>query len=245
VCVLPACSCQAAATCRDYTPTGGRPQARPGAGARARQPRATRLVPPRAPLTRPPPPRSAPDEFGVEVMGVSGSTALVGLIHPTKAIFASLGDCMAVVCRGGVAMKATQQHRVYGIGPDVLEGAQTGAGQPIRAVRLCTHNRLGRHLGRGARLCHSIRARHCAGPAALLAAGAGRGPCTCSCRALLQLPRLRPPGPRRNGAASHRAVPRLPLQSREPPSPLPPVPLPRRPAPARARARRVNGCMGY
>jgi hypothetical protein len=68
----------------------------------------------------------APDppaaEFGVEAMGVSGSTALVALIHPTKAIFGSLGDCMAVLCRNGAAVKATQQHRVYGIGPDVKEG---------------------------------------------------------------------------------------------------------------------------
>lgn len=55
-------------------------------------------------------------------MGLSGSTALVGLISPEKAVFASLGDCMAVLCRGGAAVKATQQHRVYGIGPDVLEG---------------------------------------------------------------------------------------------------------------------------
>ncbi|GBF89584.1 hypothetical protein Rsub_02302 [Raphidocelis subcapitata] len=60
-------------------------------------------------------------EFGTDAMGLSGSTALVALVHPRKALFASLGDCVAVVCRGGTAVKATQQHRVYGIGPDVLE----------------------------------------------------------------------------------------------------------------------------
>ncbi|KIZ05345.1 hypothetical protein MNEG_2607 [Monoraphidium neglectum] len=54
-------------------------------------------------------------------MGASGSTALVALVHPTRAVFASLGDCMAVVGRTGGAGKATQQHRVYGYGPDVLE----------------------------------------------------------------------------------------------------------------------------
>ncbi|KAI8474448.1 MAG: phosphatase 2C-like domain-containing protein [Monoraphidium minutum] len=60
-------------------------------------------------------------EFGDDVMGLSGSTALVALVHPEKAIFASLGDCVAAVCRGGVAVKATQQHRVHGVGPDVSE----------------------------------------------------------------------------------------------------------------------------
>jgi len=62
----------------------------------------------------------------VEAMGASGSTALVALIHPTGAVFASLGDCLAVVCRGGVGGKVTQQHRVYGWGPGVLEGAPGG-----------------------------------------------------------------------------------------------------------------------
>lgn len=60
-------------------------------------------------------------EFGTDALGLSGSTALVALVHPRKALFASLGDCVAVVCRAGQAVKATQQHRVYGIGPDVLE----------------------------------------------------------------------------------------------------------------------------
>jgi hypothetical protein len=70
----------------------------------------------------------------------------VALVHPRKALFASLGDCVAVVCRAGQAVKATQQHRVYGIGPDVLEGAPpldrrlTGA-WPFDRARVC---RLGR-----------------------------------------------------------------------------------------------------
>lgn len=62
-------------------------------------------------------------EFGAEAMGLSGSTALVALVAPDRAVLASLGDCMAVLCRNGAAVKATQQHRVYGVGPDVLEGA--------------------------------------------------------------------------------------------------------------------------
>jgi serine/threonine protein phosphatase PrpC len=61
-------------------------------------------------------------------MGASGSTALVALLGPGRALFASLGDCLAVVCRGGAAARATQQHRVYGFGADVLEGARAGRG---------------------------------------------------------------------------------------------------------------------
>lgn len=61
-------------------------------------------------------------EFGEEAMGLSGSTALVALVAEDRAVLASLGDCMAVLCRKGAAVKATQQHRVYGVGPDVLEG---------------------------------------------------------------------------------------------------------------------------
>jgi serine/threonine protein phosphatase PrpC len=131
-------------------PPGGGGRAPPGVGGGAagpregaRAPRAARRqsawgqpnhgssVAANAPRALPPLPSSIPPaaEFGVEVMGVSGSTALVALIHPTKAVFASLGDCMAVLCRKGVAFKATQQHRVYGIGPDVLEGARA-AGWP-------------------------------------------------------------------------------------------------------------------
>ncbi len=94
--------------------------------------------PPNAQPTHPPPhqrtnkhiPTLAPPsaEFGIEQMGASGSTALVALIHPTGATFASLGDCLAVVCRGGEGGKVTLQHRVYGWGPGVMEGAGGGRG---------------------------------------------------------------------------------------------------------------------
>lgn len=70
-------------------------------------------------------------------MGASGSTALVALLHPSRAIFASLGDCLAVVVRGGTAGKATQRHRVYGMGPDVLEGAGVETGEFWFSVCVC------------------------------------------------------------------------------------------------------------
>ncbi|KAI8475375.1 MAG: phosphatase 2C-like domain-containing protein [Monoraphidium minutum] len=88
-------------------------------------------------------------EFGIEEMGASGSTALVALINADKAIFASLGDCLAVVGRGGAAGKVTQQHRVYGYGADVLEEVERieAAGGWVMDGRVCNVLAVSRAFG--------------------------------------------------------------------------------------------------
>ncbi len=83
------------------------------------------------------------------VTGASGATATVALIHRSKAIFASLGDSLAVLCRAGQPVRLTTQHRVYGVGQGVLEEMERveAAGGWIVDGRVCNVLAVSRAFG--------------------------------------------------------------------------------------------------
>ncbi|GBF92360.1 phosphatase 2C [Raphidocelis subcapitata] len=89
-------------------------------------------------------------ERGLEEIGASGSTALVALISPAGAVFANLGDCDALLCRaGGEAAMVARRHRVYGLGPDVMEEMERveAAGGWIAEGRVCSILAVARAFG--------------------------------------------------------------------------------------------------
>jgi protein phosphatase 1A len=61
---------------------------------------------------------SSSAELKGRVTGASGATGTVALVQPARAVLASLGDSLAVLCRSGTPLQLTTQHRVYGPGPD-------------------------------------------------------------------------------------------------------------------------------
>lgn len=83
------------------------------------------------------------------VTGASGATGTVALVHPQRAIFASLGDSLAVLCRAGVAVQLTSQHRVYGFGDHVIEEIERveAAGGWIIDGRVCNVLAVSRAFG--------------------------------------------------------------------------------------------------
>ncbi|KAF8071024.1 PPH1 [Scenedesmus sp. PABB004] len=83
------------------------------------------------------------------VTGASGATGTVALVHPQRAVFASLGDSLAVLCRNGVAVTLTSQHRVYGLGDHVLEEVERveAAGGWIVDGRVCNVLAVSRAFG--------------------------------------------------------------------------------------------------
>eukprot|EP00775_Hariotina_reticulata_P002105 gene2105-2424_t len=83
------------------------------------------------------------------VTGASGATGTVALVHPQRAIFGSLGDSLAVLCRNGIPVTLTSQHRVYGFGDHVLEEIERveAAGGWIVDGRVCNVLAVSRAFG--------------------------------------------------------------------------------------------------
>lgn len=50
-------------------------------------------------------------------VALSGSTAVVGLVTNTHIVVANCGDSRAVLCRGGVAVPLSEDHKVNGKNP--------------------------------------------------------------------------------------------------------------------------------
>ena len=48
-----------------------------------------------------------------------GSTAAAAFVLPDRVVAATVGDSQAVLCRGGLPINLTEQHRVWGNGPHI------------------------------------------------------------------------------------------------------------------------------
>eukprot|EP00878_Enallax_costatus_P007173 GHUV01007517.1.p1 GENE.GHUV01007517.1~~GHUV01007517.1.p1 ORF type:complete len:250 (+),score=59.81 GHUV01007517.1:298-1047(+) len=81
--------------------------------------------------------------------GASGATGTVAIVHPQRAIFASLGDSLGVLCRNGMAVTLTSQHRVCGFGDHVIEEIERveAAGGWIVDGRVCNVLAVSRAFG--------------------------------------------------------------------------------------------------
>lgn len=81
--------------------------------------------------------------------GASGATGTVAIVHPQRAIFASLGDSLGVLCRNGMPITLTSQHRVYGFGDHVIEEIERveAAGGWIVDGRVCNILAVSRAFG--------------------------------------------------------------------------------------------------
>eukprot|EP00879_Flechtneria_rotunda_P026088 GHRR01027772.1.p1 GENE.GHRR01027772.1~~GHRR01027772.1.p1 ORF type:complete len:246 (+),score=82.68 GHRR01027772.1:386-1123(+) len=83
------------------------------------------------------------------VTGASGATGTVALVQQDRAVFASLGDSLPVLCRNGTPVQLTAQHRVYGFGEGVLEEIERveAAGGWIIDGRVCNILAVSRAFG--------------------------------------------------------------------------------------------------